>query len=141
MSGQIDIGWGAHRSAEGIGRRQIRIIANGNDVPRCAPRPCASTWSIPACWRSAGRGHALRARYRETLDWMFSSPDAVALYAEQMKCRSTRRHDARQVQTKDAMRNDRVSDLDVVMADAVTLKYLDKPLTKAQLGELIQIPK
>ena len=72
---------------------------------------------------------------------MFSSPDAVALYAEQMKCRSTRRHDARQVQTKDAMRNDRVSDLDVVMADAVTLKYLDKPLTKAQLGELIQIPK
>jgi hypothetical protein len=39
------------------------------------------------------------------------------------------------------MRNDRLSDLDTVMADAVTLKFLDKPLSKEQLDELIQIPR
>jgi NitT/TauT family transport system substrate-binding protein len=43
-------------------------------------------------------------------------------------------------QTKAAMRNDRVSDLDAVMAQAVRLKFLDKPLSKEQLAELIQIP-
>src|SRR5262249_43589161 len=42
-------------------------------------------------------------------------------------------------QTKEAMRNDRLSDLDAVMAQAVRLKFLDKPLSKEQLAELIQI--
>ena len=43
-------------------------------------------------------------------------------------------------QTKNAMRNDRLSDLDAVMVDAVQLKFLDRPLGKEQLAELIQIP-
>ena len=43
-------------------------------------------------------------------------------------------------QTKAAMRNDRLSDLDAVMAQAVRLKFLDKPLSKEQFAELIQIP-
>jgi hypothetical protein len=38
------------------------------------------------------------------------------------------------------MRNDRLSEIDAVMTDAVTLKFLDKPLTDGQLAELIQIP-
>ena len=38
------------------------------------------------------------------------------------------------------MRNDRLSDLDAVMVQAVRLKFLDKPLSKEQLAELIQIP-
>src|SRR5262245_15944195 len=42
-------------------------------------------------------------------------------------------------QTREAMRNDRLSDLDAVMAQAVRLKFLDKPLSKGQLAELIQI--
>jgi hypothetical protein len=30
--------------------------------------------------------------------------------------------------------------VDAIMADGVKLKFLDAPLTKAQLAELIQIP-
>ena len=43
-------------------------------------------------------------------------------------------------QTREAMRHDRMSDLDGVMADAVQLKFLDKPLRQEQLTDLIQIP-
>jgi hypothetical protein len=34
-----------------------------------------------------------------------------------------------------------VSGIDTLMRDGVTFKYLREPLTKAQLAELIQIPK
>jgi NitT/TauT family transport system substrate-binding protein len=38
------------------------------------------------------------------------------------------------------MQFDAISGVDAIMADGVKLKFLDAPLTKAQLGELIQIP-
>ena len=40
--------------------------------------------------------------------------------------------------SKDAI--DAVKDVEGIMRDAVKLKFLDKPLTAAQLTELIQIP-
>jgi NitT/TauT family transport system substrate-binding protein len=79
--------------------------------------------------------------YRETLDWMFSSPDAIKIYAEETNVPVELAAMTRdKFQTKAAMRNDRLSDLDAVMAQAVRLKFLDKPLSKEQLAELIQIP-
>ena len=35
---------------------------------------------------------------------------------------------------------DRIADVDVVMADGVKFKFLDKPLTAEQLSDLIKIP-
>ena len=79
--------------------------------------------------------------YRETLDWMFASPDAVRLYAEQVNLPPELAVMTRdKFQTKAAMRHDRLSEIDAVMTDAVTLRFLDKPLTDEQLAELIQIP-
>jgi NitT/TauT family transport system substrate-binding protein len=41
---------------------------------------------------------------------------------------------------KSAMNPDKLSDIDLIMQDAVFGKYLEKPLTKEQLAEFIQIP-
>ena len=38
------------------------------------------------------------------------------------------------------MQTDQMADLDGAVADAVKLKFLDKPLTKEQLAEFLQIP-
>jgi NitT/TauT family transport system substrate-binding protein len=143
MSGQIDIGWGAppfglRELADG----KIRIIANGNDVPSLRSQTVRVDM-VNANVLKERKDALLRfvRAYRETLDWMFSSPDAVKIYAEQMKVPIELAAMTRdKFQTKEAMRNDRLSDLDAVMADAVTLKFLDKPLSKEQLDELIQIP-
>jgi NitT/TauT family transport system substrate-binding protein len=144
MSGQIDIGWGAPPfGLKELAEGKIRIIANGNDVPSLRTQTVRVDM-VNASVLEKRRDAVMRfvRAYRETLDWMFSSPEAVALYAEQMKVPVELAAMTRdKFQTKGAMRNDRLSDLDAVMADAVTLKYLDKPLSKAQLDELIQIPK
>jgi NitT/TauT family transport system substrate-binding protein len=121
---------------------KIRIIANGNDVPSLRSQTVRVDMVNANVLRD--RKDALlrfvRA-YRETLDWMFASPDAVKMYAEQMNVPVELAAMTRdEFQTKEAMRNDRLSDLDVVMADAVTLKFLDRPLSKEQIAELIQIP-
>ena len=79
--------------------------------------------------------------YRETLDWMYANPQAVKFYAEKMKMSEdliVLQRD--QFNPKDAMLPDRLSDLDLVMEDAVALKFLDKPMTKDELTELFQIP-
>jgi NitT/TauT family transport system substrate-binding protein len=143
MSGQIDIGWGAPPfGLKEVSEGKIRIIANGNDVPSLRTQTVRVDMVNANVLKN--RKDALMRfvrAYRETLDWMFTSPDAVALYAEQMKVPIELAAMTRdKFQTREAMRNDRLSDLDAVMADAVTLKYLDKPLSKSQLEELIQIP-
>jgi NitT/TauT family transport system substrate-binding protein len=79
--------------------------------------------------------------YRDSVDWMYSSPDAVRLYAEKTKISPDLiRASIAKYHTKEAMQTDAVKDIDGIMRDAVALKFLDKPLTKEQLAEFIQIP-
>jgi NitT/TauT family transport system substrate-binding protein len=121
---------------------KIRIIANGNDAPSMRTQTVRVDM-VNANVLKERKDALLRfvRAYRETLDWMFSSPDAVKIYAEQMNVPVELAVMTRdKFQTRDAMRNDRLSDLDAVMADAVQLKFLDRPLGKEQLAELIQIP-
>ncbi|MGZ3350587.1 MAG: ABC transporter substrate-binding protein [Xanthobacteraceae bacterium] len=143
MSGQIDIGWSAPPFAlKEVAEGKIRIIANGNDAPSMRTQTVRVDM-VNANVLKERNDVVLRfvRAYRETLDWMFSSPDAIRIYAEQMnvpvELAATTRD---KFQTREAMRNDRLSDLDAVMADAVQLKFLDRPLSKEQLAELIQIP-
>jgi NitT/TauT family transport system substrate-binding protein len=143
MTGQIDVGWGAppfglKEAAEG----KIRIIANGNDVPSLRTQTVRVDM-VNANVFDARREVILRfvRAYRETLAWMFSSAEAVKIYSEEFKVAPELAAMTRdKFQTREAMRNDRLSDMDAVMADAVTLKFIDKPLTTEQLVELIQIP-
>ena len=143
MSGQIDIGWSAppFRLKE-LAQGKIRIIANGNDVPSLRSQSVRVDMVNAEVFKRR-RDAVLRfvQAYRETLDWMFSSPEAVQIYAEETNVPVELAAMTRdKFQTKEAMRNDRLSDLDAVMAQAVRLKFLDKPLGKEQLAELIQIP-
>ena len=143
MSGQVDIGWGV--MPFGLKEYQdgkFRIIARGSDVPSMRNQ----TMRVQVVNADALRDRKdvmlrfMRA-YRETLDWMYSSPEAVKLYAEKMKMPEelvVLQRD--QFNPKDAMLPDRLSDLDLVMEDAVALKFLEKPMTKDELNALFQIP-
>jgi len=143
MTGQIDIGWavvpfGLAEVQEG----KIRVIARGPDVP---------TLRNQTIRVQIVNANALKERkdvmirfmraYRESLDWMYSDPLAVKYYAETIKQPESLVVMQRdQYNPKEALSPDRLSDLDQVMADAVEMKFLDAPLTKAQLSELFQIP-
>jgi NitT/TauT family transport system substrate-binding protein len=72
---------------------------------------------------------------------MYSSADVARLYAEKTKISEALVKDSiAKYHTKEAMQTDAVKDIDGIMRDAVKLKFLEKPLTPAQLAELIQIP-
>jgi NitT/TauT family transport system substrate-binding protein len=45
-----------------------------------------------------------------------------------------------EVHPKTTMQTDKMADLDGAVKDAVKLKFLEKPLTKEQLAEFLQIP-
>jgi NitT/TauT family transport system substrate-binding protein len=79
--------------------------------------------------------------YRETLDWMYSSPQAVKFYSEQMQMPESLVELQRdQFNPKSALNPDKLSDIDLVMQDAIAGKFLEKPLTQEQLSDFIQIP-
>ena len=79
--------------------------------------------------------------YREAVDWMYSDPKAVEMYSEKMKLPiDLLKQSMADFQPKPALQTDKMADLDGAIRDAVALKFIDKPLTKEQLAELIQIP-
>jgi NitT/TauT family transport system substrate-binding protein len=141
MSGQVDIGWSSPPfGVEAIQQGRIRIVVRESDVP--AFRNQTVRLMIANTATAEQRRDAverfLRA-YRETLDWMYSDPAALKAYAEWVGISETLAKDVRdQFFPRENLRLDRLSGLDDAMADAVNLKFLSVPLTKAQQDELFK---
>src|SRR5262245_2440062 len=143
MSGQIDVGWaappfGLQEEKDG----KIRIIARGSDATSLHGQTIR-VMIVNADTLKNRKDAVLRfARsYREAVDWMYASADAPRLYAEKTKIAEALVKDSiAKYHTREAMQTDAIKDLDGIMRDAVKLKFLDKPLTAAQLAEFIQIP-
>jgi NitT/TauT family transport system substrate-binding protein len=143
MSGQIDIGWSvAPFALKQIEDGQIRIVATGNDVVSMRNQT-VRVQVVNARLLTERKDAFLRfvRAYRESLDWIFADPQAMKLYSA---TNNTPLHlvkkTAEEFQTRQGMQFDAVSGVDGIMADGVKLKFLEAPLTKDQLGELIQIP-
>jgi NitT/TauT family transport system substrate-binding protein len=143
MSGQIDIGWaappfGLQEEKDG----KIRIIARGNDATSLHGQTIR-VMIVNADTLKNRKDAVLRyARaYREAVDWMYTSADAPRLYAEKTKIADALvKESIAKYHTREAMQTDAIRDMDGIMRDAVKLKFLDKPLTAAQVAELVQIP-
>ena len=143
MSGQIDIGWGSPPlGVKEIEDGQIRVVASGNDLPSVRNQ----TVRVDIVNANALRDKKdailrfVRA-YRETLDWMYSDPAAIKMYAEFIRVPEPRAKLAvEKFSPRQARQFDQINDIDGIMRDAVKLKFLEEPLTKAQQVEFIQIP-
>jgi len=144
MSGQIDIGWAAPPfGLKEINDGKIRIIAHGSDVPSLRGQTVRVL--IVNAEALKNRRDAINRfvqGYREAVDWMYASPDAITMYAKKLKesDEALLKKSISQFQPKDALQTDKMADLDGAVRDAVKLKFLDAPLTKEQLAEFIQIP-
>ncbi len=143
MSGQIDIGWAAPPfGLKEIKEGKIRIIARGSDVPSLRGQTVRVLIANANVLRT--RKDAIMrfmAAYREAVDWMYSNPDAVkAFSAKTHIAEELVRQSMAEFQPKTALQSDAMADLDGAVRDAVKLKFLDKPLTPAQIADFIQIP-
>ena len=144
MSGQVDVGWGAPPlGVEEAQAGKIRIIARGSDLIETRNQTVRVV-IVNADALKAKPDAMVRfmQAYRETWNWMYSSPDAIKMYAEKVKkSEAVVRQAVKDFYPKDSINPDRVQDIDKVMADAVALKFLDAPLTKEQLAQFFQLQK
>ena len=143
MSGQIDVGWAAPPfGLDQLDAKQIRIIATGND---------ASVFKGQTVRLNIANADYLKTHkdvvarymkaYRETVNYMYTDPAALKVYADWLKIT-----EAKAKRTRDdffpraSVEPDKITGLDTIVKDAVALKFTASELTKAQLDDLIQIP-
>jgi NitT/TauT family transport system substrate-binding protein len=144
MSGQIDVGWaGAPFGVQALDEGKIRVVMKSSDPPELNKQTVRLI--IANATEFAQRRDTfvrfMRA-YRETLDWLYTSPDAVQAYsAFSGMSEGAAKRALEEFLPRAALDPDRLSAVDSVMADAVSFKYLPAPLTQAQLDELTQIPE
>src|SRR4029079_6768617 len=138
MSKQVDVGWSvAPFGLKDLQAKTIRVLMRGSDVPSMRNQTGPAEMVIA---RALKERHDVMVRfmraYRETLDWMYSSPQAVKFYSEQMQMPESLVELQRdQFNPKSALNPDKLSDIDLVMQDAIAGKFLEKPLTQEQLAD------
>jgi NitT/TauT family transport system substrate-binding protein len=143
MSGQVDVGWSAPPfGLDQLDKGEIRRIATGNDAAVFKGQTVRTlvTNVKTLTTRKAAIEKFMKA-YRETIDWLYSSDDALKVYSDWMnfpvaKLKRTRD----EFFTKAAVDPDKIIGVETIVKDAVVLKFTATELTKEQLSELIQIP-
>jgi NitT/TauT family transport system substrate-binding protein len=136
MSGQVDVGWASPPfGVDAMQAGRIRLLFRGSDLPAIQSQTTRTliTHAADLAQKKPAIERFMQA-YRETLDWMYSSPDAIHFYAEFVGVPD-------RFFTNAMLDPDHISCLDAVMADGVKFKFLQTPLTEAQLAQVIQIPK
>jgi NitT/TauT family transport system substrate-binding protein len=141
MTKQVDVGFGAAPfGLDLVESGKARIIATGNDVEALKTR--AVRVNLTGADTLKNR-HDVLVRfmegYKETVDWMYSSPEALKVYGEYSGLPDNIVQHVLKLIPKEALQTDEVKGLDSVMADAVAQKFLSAPLTPDQIKELIQI--
>jgi len=143
MSGQVDVGWAAPPfGLDQLDRGEIRRIATGNDASAFKGQTVRLNIAN-AGFLAAHKDLVERymKAYRETADYMYKDPGALQVYADWLNISLEKAKRTRdEFFPPPAIEPDKIVGLDVIVKDAVELKYTAVELTEAQLKELIQIP-
>jgi NitT/TauT family transport system substrate-binding protein len=140
MSGQVDVGFGAIPfGLDLIEDGRARIVATGNDV--AALRTRTGRVNLTNAPTLQNRREALvrfQRAYKETIEWMYSNPDALKIYADFSKLPEKVVVKVRELMPKAAMAPDEIVGIDQIMTEAIQNKFLTSPLSKEQVAELIR---
>jgi NitT/TauT family transport system substrate-binding protein len=143
MTGQVDVGFGAAPfGLDLVESGKTRIVASGSDVDALRTQVVRVNLTGAQTLQSK---HDQIVRfmqaYRETVDWMYSSPEALKIYGEYSGLPANIVQRVVKLIPKDALQTGELKGLDAVMASALSQKFLSAPLTADQVKELVQSPK
>jgi NitT/TauT family transport system substrate-binding protein len=142
MSGQVDVGWAvAPFVLDLLDKGEARMIARASDL--AALRGQTNRAQITNAQILAAKKDAIARymkAYNETVDWMYSSAEAVPRYlAFSGLSEPAVRRMLKEFIPKESLQTEKISGLEESMKDAVQFKFLPAPLNEGQLKELIQI--
>ena len=143
MTRQVDVGWSvAPFNLKPLEEGKIRMIARASDLATIRGQTIrVQIANVNALTQKKDLVERFIKAYRETLDWMYASPEALEKYlkfsgfAEDVVKRTLK-----DFIPKESLQTEQVLGLDEAMQDAVRFKYLSGPLTPQQVRDLIQIP-
>jgi NitT/TauT family transport system substrate-binding protein len=143
MSGQVDIGWSvAPFVLDLLSTGEARMIGRASDI--AAIREQTIRVQITSAPNLAAKKDVIARymkAYNETVDWMYSSPEAVPRYlAFSGLSEPAVRLMLREFIPKESLQTEKIMGLGESMKDAVQFKFLSTPLSDVQLKELIQVP-
>lgn len=139
MTGQIDVAWttipiGLKEQDEG----RIRRVARAADVKSLQNRTVrVNMTNAQTMEKRKAVIDRFLAAYKETLDYMYSSPDAIAHFAEIANVPLSVAQKIPGLVPKEALSPDQIVGMDDIMAEAIATKFITAPLTKAQISELV----
>ena len=141
MSGQVDAAWSAMPyGLKDLENGKIRIIARAADVKVLQGRTVRVNMTSAATL--AGKRDQIErymVGYREAIDYMYSSPDALKMYAEIGNVPLSIAEQMKTLVARETTNPDQIFGMDLVMAEAVATKFLSAPLTKEQVSEVVQM--
>jgi NitT/TauT family transport system substrate-binding protein len=143
MSRQIDVGWASPPfGLDALSEAKIRLIARGSDAPSTRDQTVrVHIVNADALAKRRDAMNRFMAAYRETYEWLYDNPDGVKIYAQYAQVPERLAIRIRdEFMPKAAMFPDRVSGIAALTKDAIDFKFMQAPLTQAQLAELVQIP-
>jgi NitT/TauT family transport system substrate-binding protein len=144
MSRQVDVGWASPPfGLDALDEGKIRLIARGSDAPSTRDQT-VRVHIVSADTLAKHRDVINRfvAAYRETYQWLYSDPAGVKTYSDYANVPERLAIRIRdEFMPKAALTPDRLSGIAAVTKDAVDFKFMQAPLTDAQLTELVQIPE
>lgn len=143
MSGQIDIGWAAAPfGLADINDKKVRIIGRGLDVDSLRGQTVrVNITNTDMLTKRRDVVVRFMRAYRETVDWMYSDPNALKVYEEFSKVPENLMRTGRDTFfPKETMLPDKIMGLDEILDEAQKLKFIQQPMTKEQVAELVQIP-
>jgi NitT/TauT family transport system substrate-binding protein len=143
MSGQVDVGW----SSPPFGLKEmddgkIRLVARGSDAAAFRNQTVRLVIShADALQKKKDALTRFMQAYRETVDWMYADDASLKHYAAFVGVpEATAKRVRDEFFPKSILVPDEIKGLEQIIPDAVELKYIQQPLAKEQLTELIQIP-
>ena len=143
MSGQIDVGWAVAPFGFDQLDKTIRIVARGSDVAATRERTTRVLIThAEVLARKKATVEAFLAAYRDTIDWMYAGPEAIAAFVQFAGIsESAAKRTRDEFFSKAALDPGTITGLPEMMADAVQFKFLQAPLTQDQLAQIIQIER
>jgi NitT/TauT family transport system substrate-binding protein len=142
MTGQVDIGWCvAPFNLDVLARGDIRMIGRLSDLEHLRKQTIrVQIANAQALEKKKDLFVRYLRAYREVLDWMYASDDAVQKYiAITSLPEASVRAMLAEFIPKESLQIDEVRGIPEAMQDAVQFKFLNAPLDDKQIGELIKI--
>ena len=141
MSGQVDVGWTAGIfAADLVNQGKIRRIASGNDAPGVATQTIrVNVANIEFLKSRLEVAKRFMAAYRKAVDWGYSDPKALEMYAEANKATVDVARGVRdQMYPKASMATKPIGNIELSINQAIADKRLPGPLKPEQIREMLR---